>query len=190
MISWAHIFSLAGSFGALLGGWLVDVMRGLYLARHLSTVLTRLTYNCAHLRLKKESLAFEYLKVEKEENIWRRKFLRRKKTEKEKQENISCGGVKNWEGKGGKYLQKENNFCVGESQQRRKRRENIMEKEILLRAGGRTDVEGSKRGPRSPKKCLSYKHCNNTERRIFLFFLLSGSVLNLYTVNATRLFEG
>ena len=35
MLSWAHIFSLAGSFGALLGGWLVDVVRGLYLARHL-----------------------------------------------------------------------------------------------------------------------------------------------------------
>ena len=42
MLSWAHIFSLAGSFGALLGGWLVDVVRGLYLARHLFTVLISL----------------------------------------------------------------------------------------------------------------------------------------------------
>ena len=35
MLSWAHI-GLAGSFGALLVGWLVVVVRGLYLARHLS----------------------------------------------------------------------------------------------------------------------------------------------------------
>ena len=35
VFSWAHI-GLAGSFGALLVGWLVVVVRGLYLARHLS----------------------------------------------------------------------------------------------------------------------------------------------------------
>ena len=44
MLSWAHIFSLAGSFGALLGGWLVDVVRGLYLARHLFTLYAITTY--------------------------------------------------------------------------------------------------------------------------------------------------
>ena len=37
MLSWAHI-GLAGSFGALLVGWLVVVARGLYLARHLFTL--------------------------------------------------------------------------------------------------------------------------------------------------------
>ena len=37
MLSWAHI-GLAGSFGALLVGWLVVVTRGLYLARHLFTL--------------------------------------------------------------------------------------------------------------------------------------------------------
>ena len=37
MLSLAHIH-LAGSFGALLVGWLVVVVRGLYLARHLFTL--------------------------------------------------------------------------------------------------------------------------------------------------------
>ena len=37
MFSWADI-GLAGSFGALLAGWLVVVARGLYLARHLFTL--------------------------------------------------------------------------------------------------------------------------------------------------------
>ena len=37
MLSWAHI-GLAGSFGALLVGWLVVVVRGLYLARLLFTL--------------------------------------------------------------------------------------------------------------------------------------------------------
>ena len=37
MLSWAHI-GLAGSFGALLVCWLVVVVRGLYLSRHLSTL--------------------------------------------------------------------------------------------------------------------------------------------------------
>ena len=32
--------SIAGSYGALLVGWLVVVARGLYLARHLFTLLT------------------------------------------------------------------------------------------------------------------------------------------------------
>ena len=41
MLSWAHI-SLAGSFGALLVGWLVVVVRGLYIARHLFTLLVNL----------------------------------------------------------------------------------------------------------------------------------------------------
>ena len=36
MLSLAHI-GLAGSSGALLVGWLVVVVRGLYLARHLLT---------------------------------------------------------------------------------------------------------------------------------------------------------
>ena len=39
MLSWGHI-GLAGSFGALLVGWLVVVARGLYLARHLFTLYT------------------------------------------------------------------------------------------------------------------------------------------------------
>ena len=34
--------SIAGSFGALLVGWLVVVARGLYLARHLFTLSCRL----------------------------------------------------------------------------------------------------------------------------------------------------
>ena len=34
MLSWAHI-GLAGSFDTLLVGWLVVVVRGLYLTRHL-----------------------------------------------------------------------------------------------------------------------------------------------------------
>ena len=38
MLSWACI-GLAGSFGALLVGWSVVVVRGLYLARHLFTLL-------------------------------------------------------------------------------------------------------------------------------------------------------
>ena len=37
MLSWAHV-GLAGSFGALLVGRLVVLARGLYLARHLSTL--------------------------------------------------------------------------------------------------------------------------------------------------------
>ena len=37
MIPWAHI-GLAGSFGALLVGWLMVVVRGLYLGRHLFTL--------------------------------------------------------------------------------------------------------------------------------------------------------
>ena len=41
MLSWAHI-GLAGSFGALLVCWLVVVVRGLYLARHLFTLLISL----------------------------------------------------------------------------------------------------------------------------------------------------
>ena len=28
----------------------------------------------------------------------------------------------------------------------------------IVASGGRTDIKGSKRGPRGPKKCLSYKH--------------------------------
>ena len=34
---WAHI-GLAGSFGTLFGGWLVDVARRMYLAGHLFTL--------------------------------------------------------------------------------------------------------------------------------------------------------
>ena len=37
MLSWAYL-GLAGSFGALLVGWLVVVARGLHLARHLFTL--------------------------------------------------------------------------------------------------------------------------------------------------------
>ena len=37
MLSWARV-GLAGSFSVLLVGWLVVVERGLYLARHLSTL--------------------------------------------------------------------------------------------------------------------------------------------------------
>ena len=37
ILSWAHI-GLAGSFGALLVGWLVVVARGLYLARLIFTL--------------------------------------------------------------------------------------------------------------------------------------------------------
>ena len=44
MLSWAHI-GLAGSFGALLVGWLVVVVRGLYLARHLFTLMVELSSN-------------------------------------------------------------------------------------------------------------------------------------------------
>ena len=39
MLSLAHI-GLAGAFGALLVGWLVVVVRRLYLARHLFTLYT------------------------------------------------------------------------------------------------------------------------------------------------------
>ena len=38
MLSWAHI-GLAGSFDALLVGWLVVVAHRLYLARHLFTLV-------------------------------------------------------------------------------------------------------------------------------------------------------
>ena len=38
ILSWAHI-GLAGSFGALLVVWLVVVARGLYLARHLFSLV-------------------------------------------------------------------------------------------------------------------------------------------------------
>ena len=37
LLSWAHI-GLAGSFGAQYVGWLIVVVCGLYLARHLSTL--------------------------------------------------------------------------------------------------------------------------------------------------------
>ena len=43
MLSWAHI-GLAGSFGALLFSWLMVVARGLYLARHLFTLFSSLSY--------------------------------------------------------------------------------------------------------------------------------------------------
>ena len=43
-------------------------------------------------------------------------------------------------------------------------KENIMEKELLLGAGGRADIEGSKRGPQGPTKCLRYKQYS-VERR-------------------------
>ena len=39
MLSWAHI-GLAGSFDALLVGWLVVVAHRLYLARHLFTLVS------------------------------------------------------------------------------------------------------------------------------------------------------
>ena len=39
MLSWAHI-GLAGSFDALLVGWLVVAAFGLYLARHLFTLVS------------------------------------------------------------------------------------------------------------------------------------------------------
>ena len=43
MFSWADI-GLAGSFGALLAGWLVVVARGLCLARHLFTLVNCLLF--------------------------------------------------------------------------------------------------------------------------------------------------
>ena len=43
-------------------------------------------------------------------------------------------------------------------------KEDIMEKELLLGAGGRADIEGSKRGPQGPTKCLRYKEYS-VERR-------------------------
>ena len=90
---------------------------------------TRLTYNCAHLRLTKESLTFEYLEKEnilqrrrnigkeKNKNIWRRKvyFLQRKR--KRREENI--------------WLKKICFFCWGEEKQRRNRRK-CLEKENIL----------------------------------------------------------
>ena len=43
MLSWAYI-CLAVSFGAMLVGWLVVVARGLYLVRHLYTLLDQVNY--------------------------------------------------------------------------------------------------------------------------------------------------
>ena len=50
MLSWAYN-GLAGSFGALLVGWLVIVARGLYLARHRSTLSHYLWIKRFHLPL-------------------------------------------------------------------------------------------------------------------------------------------
>ena len=72
---------------------------------------TRLTYNCAHLRLTKESLTIEYLRIiffVMEKN-GRKIFGERK--------DIFAEEKKNGEGKGGKILVKENVFL-----RRRKRR--------------------------------------------------------------------
>ena len=45
MLSWAHI-GLAGSFSALLVGWLVVVARGLYFARLYFTITDRGKCSC------------------------------------------------------------------------------------------------------------------------------------------------
>ena len=72
---------------------------------------TRLTFNCAHLRLTKESLTIEYLRiiffVVEKKNV-EGKYL-------EKENIFFVEEKKNGEGKGGKYLERENVTMAGQT---------------------------------------------------------------------------
>ena len=75
---------------------------------------TRLTYNCAHLRSTKESLTVELVrKIFADGNI---SFLRRRRKKKKifgEGKHIYFAENKNGEGKGGKYVEKENVTIAG-----------------------------------------------------------------------------
>ena len=65
MLSWALIGLAIGSFGALLVGWLVVVVRGPYIARHLFTLLVNLD-----LRKKNTLFVSEYWDLQFKFKIW------------------------------------------------------------------------------------------------------------------------
>ena len=65
MFSWADI-GLAGSFGALLAGWLVVVARGLYLARHLFTLFK---FDCFLKGLQQLFLFYELVLIKNSNSV-------------------------------------------------------------------------------------------------------------------------
>ena len=67
---------------------------------------------------------------------------------------------KNGERKGGKYLEKENTFLQRRRSMEKVKVANIMEKENLTGGRDGTEIEGSLRGHRGPKKTKKKDTCS------------------------------